>query len=197
IGLPIHSLTVATNSNDILTRFFESGTMKMGGVTPSISPSMDIQVSSNFERYLFDLVGRDSAALRKLMEDFAVKKQFAVSDELRAQAQTEFRAQRGSDAETMTMMQACYNATGIIIDPHTAVGLHAATRAMEADPAVPMVVLACAHPAKFPEAVMTALGQEPVMPARLAAVLKKAEHLMVLPHNLERLKSVVRQNLTR
>ena len=197
IGLPIHDLTIATNRNDIITRFFESGEMKIDQVQPSLSPSMDIQVSSNFERYLFELLGRDSAALKKLMEQFAAKKQFAVPLELRVQARRAFTARRGTDEDTLAMMRACYEATGLIIDPHTAVGLHAATASMAADPAVPMVALACAHPAKFPEAVETAMGLTPPAPARLAAVMKKAEHLMVLPNNLDRLKSVVRQAVRR
>ena len=197
IGLPIHNLTIATNRNDIITRFFESGEMKVGQVQPSLSPSMDIQVSSNFERYLFELVGRDSAALKTMMEQFAAKKHFAVPADLRAQAAREFTARRGTDEDTLAMMRACHEATGIIIDPHTAVGLLAATQSMAADPAVPMVALACAHPAKFPEAVATAIGEAPPPPPRLAAVMKKAEHLMALPNNLDRLKSVVRQGVKR
>jgi threonine synthase len=195
MGLPIHNLTIATNRNDIITRFFESGEMKVGGVEPSLSPSMDIQVSSNFERYLFDLLGRDGKAVKKLMDDFAVKKQFSVPLEMRIKARAEFTARRCNDEDTINMMRACYDATGLVIDPHTAVGLHAATQSMAADPSVPMVALACAHPAKFPAAVRDAIGIDPAMPPHLAAVMKKAEHLMVLPNNLDRLKTAVRQGV--
>lgn len=193
IGLPIHNLTIATNHNDILTRFFETGTMRTEDVAPSLSPSMDIQVSSNFERYLFDLLGRDAAAVTQLMKQFAEKKSFTLPPDAMAQARREFTARRGTDDDTLAMMRACYEATGLQIDPHTAVGLHAATRSMEADPAVPMVVLACAHPAKFPDPVTAATGHAPPVPPRLAAVLKKAEHLMVMPNDVTRLKNSVRQ----
>jgi threonine synthase len=193
MGLPVQTLTVATNRNDILARFFESGTMRAEKVAPSLSPSMDIQVSSNFERYLFELLGRDPAALTALMERFAAKKTFDVAPGMLARAQDDFRAARGSDDDTVAMMRACYDATGIVIDPHTAVGLHAAQAMLAADPATPVVALACAHPAKFPDAVRQALGHAAPVPPRLAALAGKAEHVTVLPPDIDRLKALLRR----
>lgn len=192
MGLPIHRLTVATNANDILSRFFESGEMKVGKVTPSLSPSMDIQISSNFERYLFDLLGRDAAALKGLMTAFSTLKTFNVDKTLLERARAEFTARRGGDDDTLSTMRLCRDATGLIIDPHTAVGLHGAMIGMDADPSVPMVTLACAHPAKFPEAVQQAMGDAPVLPPRLAAVMKKTEHLTVMPNSLDKLKTILK-----
>ncbi len=195
MGVPIKNLVVASNRNDILTRFFETGEMKIEGVVPSLSPSMDIQVSSNFERYLCDLTGRDYKMVASLMNDFRDKKSFTLPPAQMDRARQDFHAYRGSDLDTLAMMKQCHLATGIIIDPHTAVGMLAAQKEMERDPATPMVMLACAHPAKFPEAVRQATGIDPVMPSALEAVRKKAEHLMVLPNDIERVQSYIRGNI--
>lgn len=195
MGLPIHKLVIGSNRNDILTRFFETGTMQMAEVAPSLSPSMDIQVSSNFERYLFSLVNGDHAELRRLMQAFATKKTFWVEDDLLKRARADFESRRCGDGDTLAAMRECFRETGLVIDPHTAVGLHAAMQVAEKDPAVPMVMLACAHPAKFPEAVEKATGQKPPVPARLAAILKKAEHFAVLPADVERVRGYIKQGL--
>jgi threonine synthase len=129
------------------------------------------------------------------MEQFSSRKNFRLEPALMERARRDFSARRGGDDETLETMKACFDATGMTIDPHTAVGLYAAMAGMEADPAIPMVALACAHPAKFPEAVEKATGHRPPVPARLAAVMKKAEHLMVLPKELEKLKLVMRQDV--
>ncbi len=192
MGLPVHRLGIATNRNDILTRFFESGEMRTEKVLPSLSPSMDIQVSSNFERYLFDLMGRDPGPLTKAMDTFKTKKALRLDKDLMARARAEFAAQRCSDLDTMAVMKRCYEETGVVIDPHTAVALHGAADMMAAEPAVPMVVLACAHPAKFPEAVEQALGTPPPVEPRLAALMKKAEHFMVLPNDLDKVRAFIR-----
>lgn len=195
MGVPIKNLVVASNRNDILTRFFETGEMKIESVVPSLSPSMDIQVSSNFERYLCDLTGRDYTNVASLMHDFHDKKSFSLPPALMNRARQDFHAYRGSDQDTRAMMKQCYQATGIVIDPHTAVGMLAAQKEMERDPATPMVMLACAHPAKFPEAVVQATGIDPAMPPSLAAIRKKAEHLMVLPHDIDRIQTYIRGNI--
>ncbi|HEY0901667.1 MAG TPA: threonine synthase [Micavibrio sp.] len=197
IGVPIDKLVVASNRNDILTRFFETGAMKAENVVPSLSPSMDIQISSNFERYLCDLLGRDHQKLAALMQQFRDHKSFHLDESLLQQARADFRARRCSDQDTLAMMKQCYQATGIIIDPHTAVGMFAAQEEMERNPATPMVMLACAHPAKFPEAVQQALGIEPVMPEKLGAVRKKAEHLMALPRDTARVRHYIKSALKR
>lgn len=197
MGVPIKNLVVASNRNDILTRFFETGIMAVEGVVPSLSPSMDIQVSSNFERYLYDLLGRDHRRLTGLMNDFRDNKSFALPPALMDAARQDFRAHRCSDSDTLAMMKSCHQATGIIIDPHTAVGMFAAQKEREHDPATPMVMLACAHPAKFPEAVRQATGIEPPMPEKLAAVREKAEHLTVLPRDTGRVQDYIRGNIKR
>lgn len=184
MGLPIKKLGIATNRNDILTRFFESGEMKIDKVMPSLSPSMDIQVSSNFERYLYELMNSDAQGLARLMSGFRQKRAFSLGDALMQKARGEFHARRCGDLETMAVMKSCYEETGILIDPHTAVALHGAMQIMEGDPSVPMVVLACAHPAKFPEAVAQATGAKAPEHPRLAGIMKKAEHFIALPDDL-------------
>jgi threonine synthase len=191
IGLPIHRLTMATNRNDILTRFFETGEMRVDKVMPSLSPSMDIQVSSNFERYLFDLLRRDHDGLGRLMLHMTTRKAFSVGPDFLKQAHQEFSAERCSDSETLDMMRSCYEETGILIDPHTAVGLHAAYRTQD-DPSIPSVILACAHPAKFPEAVQQATGIRPELPGRLADLMDRAEHYTAMPNDLQRVIAFVR-----
>ncbi|MCB9990018.1 MAG: threonine synthase [Rhodospirillales bacterium] len=197
MGLPIHRLGIATNRNDILTRFFETGEMKIDKVMPSLSPSMDIQISSNFERYLYDLMDHDSAALTKTMEEFKTRRVFKIGDNLMNKARAEFTANRCSDLDTMAMMKSCYAQTGILIDPHTAVALHGATDMMEQDPAVPMIVLACAHPSKFPQAVQQAVGIKPPAVPRLMDVMQKAEHYTALPNDVEKIKDFVLGNVSR
>ena len=122
MGLPIKRLVIGSNRNDILTRFFETGEMKAGGVEPSLSPSMDIQISSNFERYLFDLLGRDSEKLSALMNEFKEQGSFKLDDAVMQTAREEFSAYRCDDEDTIQMMKQCYAETGYILDPHTAVG---------------------------------------------------------------------------
>jgi threonine synthase len=192
LGLPIGRLVIGSNRNDILTRFFESGEMKQDKTVPSLSPSMDIQVSSNFERYLCELTGRDHERTRAMMEEFAGTGKFSVPPELLAEARREFQAVRCSDDETLAMMKAFYDETGRLADPHTAVALHAAKNAPDRDPSVPMVVLSTAHPAKFPEAVEKATGVKPPMPDALARLMKKAEFLQPMLNDLEMLKIFLR-----
>ena len=191
MGLPIHRLGIATNRNDILARFFEGGEMKLETVVPSLSPSMDIQVSSNFERYLLDLLGNDQAQLGKIMDGFKKNGSFKLPPAAMKRAREEFTASRCGDLETLDVMKSCYAETGILIDPHTAVAMHGATATMQKEPQVPMVVLACAHPAKFPEAVEQATGVKPPAVARLTDIMKKAEHYTPMPHDLDMVKKYV------
>lgn len=191
IGLPIHRLTMATNRNDILTRFFETAEMRIEKVMPSLSPSMDIQISSNFERYLFDLLRRNNAGINHMMLQLNTRKSFSVSPEFLKQARQDFSAERCNDDETIDMMRSCYEETGILIDPHTAVGVHAALRTQD-DPSIPSVILACAHPAKFPDAVEQATGIRPGLPDHLADLMDRAEHYTALPNDLQRVIAFVR-----
>jgi threonine synthase len=184
MGLPVARLVVATNRNDILARFFASGEYRRGQVAATISPSMDIQVASNFERYVFDRVGRDAAELRARMAAFAEHGAFRVE----VGNADLFTAAAVSEAETKAEIARIHGATGWLPDPHTAVGL-AAARTRRGDPAVPMVTLATAHPAKFAEAVTAASGVTPKLPPRYADLMTRPERCVTLPNDAEAVKS--------
>jgi threonine synthase len=194
MGLPVEKLIIGSNRNDILTRFFETGEMKPETVEPSLSPSMDIQVSSNFERFLFDLLGRDAGQLRAKMDSFKQSGSFSVDPKQLKKAREIFEARRCTDPQTIIMMAECYKETGYMLDPHTAVGLFAAWSS-ERDQAVPLVALACAHPAKFPDAVEKATGIRPGLPLHLADLYDRKEIFTVLPNELGELQNFVRKNV--
>lgn len=196
MGLPIKRLIIGSNRNDILTRFFETGAMKTENVEPSLSPSMDIQISSNFERYLCDLLDRDTKSIDKLMKSFKEKGSFTLGPEFLRKMRGEFDARRCDDKQTQALMTACYKETGYILDPHTAVGLFAGMQVRE-DPSIPLVSLACAHPAKFPGAVEKAIGIRPELPPHLADLYERAEHYAVLDNDLSKVQDYVRQNANR
>jgi len=194
MGLPIKTLAISTNRNDILTRFFETGTMNVDGVEATISPSMDIQISSNFERYLFDLLGRDAKALKALMTEFTETGKFSVSPELLTKAQEEFKAFRANEAETMETIKAIYNESGYVLDPHTAVGMKGALDLAEEGHGGAVVSLACAHPAKFPDAVESAIGVRPELPPHLSDLLSRTERVDVLPNDLQAVQAFIRSH---
>ncbi|MEL0234608.1 MAG: threonine synthase, partial [Alphaproteobacteria bacterium] len=179
MGLPVERLIIASNRNDILTRFFENGAMQRETVTPSLSPSMDIQVSSNFERLLFELLGRDGARVAEIMARFSDTGQFDLPAEAMKAAHEEFAAYRLNDEGTVAEIAASAK-DGMVLDPHSAVGVSAARRAV-ADgtvPAgVPVVALACAHPAKFDSAVTQATGTPPALPPHLADLMDRPEKM--------------------
>ncbi len=191
MGLPIDHLVVGSNRNDILTRFLETGLMEMTEVYPTTSPSMDIQVSSNFERLLFELHGCDGAKIRELMEQFRSTGSMSVADDRMAELRRVFDGERLDDAEVAHVIASTYERTGMLIDPHTAVGLGAAY-ACRRDPNTQMVALATAHPAKFPDAVEAATGIRPALPTHLADLFKKPERLSTLPNDLSTLTSFIR-----
>jgi threonine synthase len=193
MGLPIAQLIVGSNRNDILTRFFEARAMEMRAVEPSLSPSMDIQVSSNFERLLFDLLGRDGARVAASMNEFRRSGRLPVDEAAWQQALTLFSAARVGDEETLAWIRRIHDETGRIVDPHTAVGI-AAGRAKRRDAKQPLIALATAHPAKFGEAVKRALGQEPPLPAALAELAKRREHCATLPNSAPALFDYLRQH---
>jgi threonine synthase len=192
MGLPINQLVVGSNANDILTRFFETGKMSMAAVVPTLSPSMDIQVSSNFERYLFDLFGEDGARVTDFMERFRKDRHFEVGDAMLSGINSLFQGFRLNDQATTQVIRQLYQETGELLDPHTAVGV-AAGRARRRDATTPMVALATAHAAKFPDAVEAATGIRPALPQRLADLFDKPERYDVLPNDLETVKDYVRQ----
>ncbi len=192
MGLPIHNLVIGSNSNDSLTRFFKTGEMKAEGVVSTLSPSMDIQISSNFERYLFHLLGHDSKKLCGLMDEFKEKGSFKLDEDLMRKARRDFKAQRCSDEQTKQIMTACYKATGQLIDPHTAVGLWAAGAVNEEDPSIPTIALACAHPAKFPDAVEDATGIRPSLPPHMKRLFDRAEYVTPIANDLKKLTNYIK-----
>ncbi|MCA8909748.1 MAG: threonine synthase [Rhodospirillaceae bacterium] len=180
MGLPVGRLIIGSNANDILHRFFKSGAMETRAVVPTLSPSMDIQISSNFERLLFDLLDRDGAALTQVMADFRAAGTFAVSPAQHDRATTLFASHRLDDAGTLAEIARVHGDTGRLIDPHTAVAV-AAARALGDPAAGPVVALASAHPAKFPDAVKQATGVHPDLPPWLADLHERPEHATPLP----------------
>ncbi len=192
MGLPIDRLIVGSNRNDILTRFLASGAMAMRPVEPSLSPSMDIQVSSNFERLLFDILERDGNAVAETLKRFRSTGRFDLGNRRGAAALGLFEGVRLDDEETLTAMARLHRSTGELIDPHSAIGV-AAAQGSTRDPQVPVVALATAHPAKFPDAVERACGQRPVLPARLADLFERQEHCTLLPNDLAAVQAEVRR----
>ncbi|WP_207458592.1 threonine synthase [Azospirillum sp. SYSU D00513] len=185
MGLPVEKLVVGSNANDILARFFQSGTMSMVPVMPTSSPSMDIQISSNFERLLFDLLGRDGAKVVEAMNRFRAEGRFTVSDGQLAEALTVFAGHRVDEAGTMATIEQTWRECVYLVDPHTAVGVASAAAALPSlSPDVAMVVLATAHPAKFPDAVEKATGHRPELPPRLSDLYVREERLTDLPNDL-------------
>jgi threonine synthase len=190
MGLPIANLVIATNSNDILARTLETGVYATGTVVPTISPSMDIQVSSNFERLLFEALGRDSGALKRLMNSLKQSGQFTVPDEALAAIRESFAAGRANEAETAATMAETLRAAGYLLDPHTAVGVCVAGK-LELGSA-PVVTLATAHPAKFPDAVEAATGIEPPLPAWLSDLYERPERYDILANDPDAVESYIR-----
>ena len=194
MGLPVAKLIVATNVNDILHRALTDGDYSVGNVQPTSAPSMDIQVSSNFERLLFDLHGRDGAALGLAMRGFEADRRMAIGGDLRAAADLFASARVSEDDMSVALRWACENA-GQIIDPHTAIALSAA-RAAELPDEVPIVTLATAHPAKFRDAVERATGQRPAMPGRVGSLFDRAERYDTLPADLAAIEAYVAERAT-
>jgi threonine synthase len=195
MGLPIDRLIIASNRNDILTRFFEDGAMQRETVTPSLSPSMDIQVSSNFERLLFELLGRDGAAVAEIMARFAETGTFSLPDHAMTTARELFSAYRLDDDGTLAEI-ATSAAGGMLLDPHSAVGVSAARRAVAdgtVGPAIPVVALACAHPAKFQDAVARATGSRPALPPHLADLMSRRETMQHTPASADAVRNLIRE----
>lgn len=190
MGLPIHRLIIATNRNDILSRCLHSGTYGMQGVQPTISPSMDIQISSNFERLLFDLHGRDGAIIDGLMQQFREQKSITLSHDVHASLRSLFDAAAADDATTLATIADMHGTTGELLDPHTAVGIHAA-RACMPSPSHPLVTLATAHPAKFPDAVRKASGVYPSLPPHLSDLLDRKERFSVLENSADDVRQFI------
>jgi threonine synthase len=181
MGLRVDQLIVASNRNDILTRFFETGHLRSEVVVPSLSPSMDIQVSSNFERLLWEASDRDGPAVRDLLAVFRATGNVAVPEQWADLIRDRFDGVRLDDEGTLAVIREVAERLDVVLDPHTAIGVHAA-RVARRDPDVPIISLATAHPAKFPEAISRAIGRAEPLPPFLAELLDRPEHYDVLPN---------------
>ncbi|PXA97406.1 threonine synthase [Nostoc sp. 3335mG] len=178
MGLPIERLVIATNANDILRRTMDTGRYEMSGVAPTISPSMDIQISSNFERLLFESAGRDAEAVSRMMAALKQSRGFDLPESAIAAIRREFAAGTSDEAATSRTIAETYARSGYLLDPHTAVGVTVARGIARG--AEPMITLATAHPAKFPAAVKAASGIEPGLPAWLGDLYQRPERVSVL-----------------
>ncbi|PZN52384.1 MAG: threonine synthase [Proteobacteria bacterium] len=186
MGLPVERLVIATNDNDILARTLASGEYRMEGVVPTTSPSMDIQVSSNFERLLFEASGRNAATVRRYMALLKQSGAFAIDGPDMQRIRDEFDAGRATSGEVAATIRSTLAASGYLLDPHTAAGVHVA--AGQPAGVTPMVVLGTAHPAKFPAAVEAACGISPALPAWLSGLMEADEAFTVLPSDLKMLE---------
>jgi threonine synthase len=192
IGLPVERLVLATNANDILARYLASGDMSIATVSPSLSPSMDIQVASNFERLLFELKGRNGAAVKEAIAAFRRDGALPPDDQAWHAAAKFFTPHRADDDGTLAEIGNTYKATGMLIDPHTAIAV-AAARAHSRSSRAPMVALATAHPAKFADAVERAAGIRPPLPPALAEIMEKREEVAVLPNDVAAVARFIRE----
>ncbi len=193
MGLPIEKLVIATNQNDILDRAMRSGAYVTDGVRPSISPSMDIQVSSNFERALFDAYGRDGGAVAQLMEELKAGG-FAISQGALEMLRATFASGRCSEEETVATIRATHAATGEVLCPHSAVGVKVAEEHLGA---TPMITLATAHPAKFPDAVEGAMGVRPACLRGWGILYERPERLTRVANDLAALQAIIRERTGR
>jgi threonine synthase len=193
MGLPIERLMIGTNANDILARTLGSGSYEIKGVQPTTSPSMDIQISSNFERLLFEAYGRDAGAIRRLMASLHQSRAFMIEAQPLARIREEFSAQAVDEANVADEMARTYRETGYVLDPHSAVGTRAGRALLQERSDVPVVALSTAHPAKFPDAVERATGVRPPLPPHMADLMGRPESFTVLPNDQSAVERFIRE----
>ena len=193
MGLPVGRLMIATNANDILARTLATGSYEVRGVAPTTSPSMDIQVSSNFERLLFEALDRDASAVNRLMAGLKQSGAFTLDERTLGRIRAEFDAAAVHEDEVVAEIRDIYRGTGQIVDPHSAIGVRAARKLLAEDPATPVVALATAHAAKFPDAVEAATGVRPALPPHLADLLERRERFTVLPNDEAAVERAIRE----
>ncbi|MGN6773814.1 threonine synthase [Rhizobium sp.] len=193
MGLPIEKLVIATNENDILARMLKTGRYEMRSVKATTSPSMDIQISSNFERLLFEANGRDASKVRAAMESLKQSNGFSVSEEALKFIKKDFRAGRASEKQVAETIRKTLADTGYLLDPHTAIGVFIAGK--NERPSSPMVTLATAHPAKFPAAVKSASGIDPALPTWLAGLMTREERFDILDPELKAVESFIGRHI--
>ena len=193
MGLPIRKLICGSNRNDVLTRLFNNGYMKKSSVVPSLSPSMDIQVSSNFERFLFELLDRDVDKLNFLMNNFEKNDYYQLENHHLKKALKYFDSFSVSDAEILQTIKYIYKENKYIIDPHTAVGIRSIflSKNKKDIEDLPIVSLACAHPSKFPNTIFKSLSFYPKIPKRLSKILNKKENFKIIDYNLAEVKNYI------
>jgi threonine synthase len=194
MGLPIDRLLVATNINDIMVRTLNDGVYAAGQARATLSPAMDIQIASNFERALFEASGRDSAFVAAAFSEFRNNPRLYIPPDVLGALQARYAANRADDSETISTIRRVHSETGKIVDPHTAVAFAAAHKYGGREGA-PVVVLATAHPAKFPEAIEQAIGQKPAIPDRLSGLLELPEKLAVLDARLPLVRAFIEARL--
>jgi threonine synthase len=193
MGLPIERLMIGNNANDILARALGSGAYELRAVQPTASPSMDIQISSNFERLLFEAYGRDGAAVRRLMASLNESRAFMIEAEPLARIREEFSAQAVAEEAVAAEMAAVRRDSGYLVDPHTAVGIGAGRALLRDNPEIPVIALSTAHPAKFPDAVEGATGVRPPLPPHLADLMERRERFTMLPNEQAGIERFVRE----
>jgi threonine synthase len=191
MGLPIDRLVIATNRNDILARSLATGRYEVGGVSATLSPSMDIQVSSNFERLLFEKTGRNGEIVSRLMSSLSQSGAFNLPGDCLSAIREDFAAGSCDEEETLQQIASLFRNTGYLADPHTAVALHVASRNPQPSP---MITLATAHPAKFPQAVERACGIVPPLPERAGDLMQREEKFATLTNDLNSIQSFIKSH---
>ena len=198
MGLPISKLICGSNQNDILTRFFETGIMKRKNVSPSYSPSMDIQVSSNFERLLYEINNRDTNLVKKQMNGFKVDGNFNVNQDQLNKINNLFSAFKIDDVETLDIIKKIYIDHEYMLDPHSAIGYGAAQKAIEQkliSNVSPIISLACAHPAKFPQVIKRSIGIIPKSSTHLDKIMIQKENFKIIEPNLKDIQKYIKKTM--
>ncbi len=192
MGLPIEKLVLATNENDILSKFINTGIYKKGKVINTISPSMDIQIASNFERYLYYLFDEDGKKTEQLMNTFSKCGEIKIDKENLQKVQTDFLSAKATEKETIDEIRDFYKKTGYILDPHTAVGVKVGRQLRDKEK--PLICLATAHPAKFPEPIKEAIGMPPSIPSVLKDINRKKGRFTILNASCQQVKTFIEQH---
>ncbi|QNT78500.1 threonine synthase [Entomobacter blattae] len=195
MGLPVDKFCIGSNKNDILTRFITANDMSIQEVQPSLSPSMDIQISSNFERLLFEYLNRDAEQCQTLMTTFRKNGTMAVPPPIWQAIGEKFTGLSLNDEETSQQIRKVYEQSHYLADPHSIIGIAAGQKFLQ--PGIPMICMATAHPAKFPDAMEKACSIRPKLPHHLASLMTKQEHSLTLPNNLAEIQSAIRNAINR
>mgnify|MGYP001320041321 FL=1 len=198
IGLPISKLICGSNQNDILTRFFNNGLMERKNVLPSYSPSMDIQVSSNFERLLYEINERDTDKVKQQMKEFKNYGNFEITKNQLEKINNLFSAYMISDEETLEIINKVYTDYNYILDPHSAIGYGAAQKALDNNiisKDMSVISLACAHPAKFPEIISKSINVMPKKPSHLENIMSSKEYFNIMDPSINDVQNFIKSNM--